>query len=114
MGAQGGRKHRATSKGVKVPKPEGAPLNLREAASYLGLNDQTVRSYVRKDQLTHLRIGTRGDLRFRREDLDRLLVEQTASWKKPPVHAAGVAKSPHKRRQGAGQGKKSSKRKVGR
>ncbi len=113
MVARGGRKHRATPKGVKVPKPEGAPLNLREAASYLGLNDQTVRSYVRKGQLRHLRIGTRGDLRFRREDLDQFLVDQTAAWKKPPLPAAGVAKSPDKGRRGTSRARESSKRRGG-
>lgn len=45
-------------------------MTLDEAAAYLGVAKITLRRWTRKGELPCVRIGKRGDRRFRREDLD--------------------------------------------
>ena len=45
-------------------------MTLDEAAAYLGVAKITLRRWTRQGQLPCVRIGKRGDRRFRRADLD--------------------------------------------
>lgn len=45
-------------------------LTLDEAAAYLGVAKITLRRWTRKGELPCVRIGKRGDRRFRQADLD--------------------------------------------
>lgn len=55
-------------------------LTTREAAEYLSLSEFAVRRHVGAGRLAALRVGTsaRGQLRFRRADLDGLLTSTTS------------------------------------
>lgn len=48
-------------------------LTMDEAASYLRVSQRTMRSLVAKEQVTAYRVRPGGNLRFKREDLDRCL-----------------------------------------
>lgn len=53
------------------------PLDLYwvpEAREYLGISDATLRRLVREGRLPAYRMGGMGRLRFRKEDLDAVLV----------------------------------------
>jgi len=58
-------------------------LRVGEVAGLLGLHSNTVRRWEDKGVLRAYRIGTRGDRRFRREDVDGFLKERAN-----PVHLA--------------------------
>ena len=45
-------------------------MTLDEAAAYLGVAKITLRRWTRKGELPCVRIGKRGDRRFRQDDLD--------------------------------------------
>lgn len=63
---------------VKPPKPglnSKAILRVGEAAQMLDIHSNTVRRWNNKGILKSYRIGSRGDRRFRREDIDSFLKE---------------------------------------
>ena len=49
--------------------PEELPLNMREAATYLGVSVQTVYLWVERKQIPHLRVMGR-TIRFLKSDLE--------------------------------------------
>lgn len=49
-------------------------LTLDEAAAFLGVAKITLRRWTRKGELPCVRIGKRGDRRFRQEDLDAYIL----------------------------------------
>ena len=51
-------------------------LTISNAAQLLGLHPNTVRRWNKKGILKSYRIGSRGDRRFRREDIDSFLKER--------------------------------------
>ena len=53
-----------------------ALLTTSEAAYFLSAHTNTVRRWSDKRILKAYRIGPRGDRRFRREDINRFLIEQ--------------------------------------
>ena len=93
--------------------PRRALLSVAQAATLLGVHPNTIRTWTDAGRLTAYRINSRGDRRFRRGDVERLLVEDArhrrrrappgrpasavASW---PSSAAsrGLAASPTRRR----------------
>jgi excisionase family DNA binding protein len=54
-------------------------LTLDEAAAYLGVAKITLRRWTRDGHLVCVRIGKRGDRRFRRQDLDAYIERRRAS-----------------------------------
>ncbi len=52
-----------------------ALLSVAQAAAMLGVHPNTIRSWTDAGRLTAYRINARGDRRFRRDDVERLLVE---------------------------------------
>jgi excisionase family DNA binding protein len=50
-------------------------LTVREVASILGIHANTVRRWSEEGKLRAFRITKRGDRRFKREDINRFLVE---------------------------------------
>ena len=53
-------------------------LTVREVASLLGIHANTVRRWSDEGKLRAFRITKRGDRRFKREDINRFLVEMNA------------------------------------
>lgn len=53
-------------------------LSVAQAASLLGIHPNTLRGWTDAGRLAAYRINARGDRRFRREDVERLLVEDVA------------------------------------
>ena len=62
-------------------------MTLDEAAAYLGVAKITLRRWTRDGQLACVRIGKRGDRRFRRENLEAYI----RSKSKPESKATGDA-----------------------
>jgi len=56
-----------------------AILTASEAAQLIGVHVNTVRRWNKKGALKGYRIGTRGDRRFRREEIDSF-VKEAESW----------------------------------
>ena len=52
-----------------------ALLSVAQAATLLGVHPNTIRSWTDAGRLTAFRINSRGDRRFRRDDVERILVE---------------------------------------
>jgi excisionase family DNA binding protein len=52
-----------------------ALLSVAQAAALLGVHPNTIRSWTDAGRLTAFRINSRGDRRFRRDDVERILVE---------------------------------------
>ena len=50
-------------------------LTVAQAATILGVHPNTIRTWTDAGRLTAYRINSRGDRRFRRGDVERLLVE---------------------------------------
>ena len=61
-----------------------ALLSVAQAATLLGVHPNTIRAWTDGGRLTAYRINARGDRRFRRDDVARLLVEDRASADAPP------------------------------
>ena len=45
-------------------------LRIREAAGVLGVNPETLRRWDREGILKSVRVGTRGDRRYKKEDIE--------------------------------------------
>jgi diguanylate cyclase (GGDEF)-like protein/excisionase family DNA binding protein len=59
-----------------MPRDEGPTLlTVAQAATILGVHPNTIRTWTDAGRLTAYRINSRGDRRFRRGDVERLLVE---------------------------------------
>ena len=70
-----------------------ALLSVAQAALLLGVHPNTIRSWTDAGRLTAYRINARGDRRFRRDDVERLLVEGGARAVDPaPATADGAVK----------------------
>ena len=54
---------------AKLPKL----LRIREAAEMLSVHPETLRRWDRQGKLKAVRFGSRGDRRYRKEDLDRFI-----------------------------------------
>jgi len=67
-------------------------MTLDEAAAYMGVAKITLRRWTRKGELPCVRIGKRGDRRFRREDLDAYIRANRSPKSKP----SGTGHSPEK------------------
>jgi excisionase family DNA binding protein len=61
---------------MKRNKVGSTMLTLREAARVLSAHANTVRRWTNDGRLHTLRIGPRGDRRFRPEELRRFLIEE--------------------------------------
>ncbi len=48
-------------------------MTLEEAAEYLRVSERTMRTLIAKEQVAAYRVGPAGNLRFKRDDLDRSL-----------------------------------------
>src|SRR5688500_14858298 len=73
-----------------------ALLSVAQAASLLGVHPNTVRSWTDAGRLTAYRINSRGDRRFRRSEVERILVEDAPADIEPapgdrPVRAEELA-----------------------
>ena len=72
-----------------------ALLTVAQAATLLGVHPNTIRTWTDAGRLTAFRINSRGDRRFRRGDVARLLVEDrggeddTATAPDEPAHRSG-------------------------
>jgi len=63
------------------PSPESKiMLRIGDVAKILGLHSNTVRRWAQKGILKNYRIGSRGDRRFRREDIDAFLNRSTEDY----------------------------------
>ena len=51
-------------------------LTTPEAAAYLRVHIETMRTWARKGIVPAVKLGNRGGFRFKREDLDRFLEER--------------------------------------
>ncbi|MGH2384811.1 MAG: GAF domain-containing protein, partial [Candidatus Limnocylindria bacterium] len=58
-----------------APQQREALLSVAQAATLLGVHPNTIRSWTDAGRLTAYRINARGDRRFRRDDVERILVE---------------------------------------
>ncbi|MGH2418382.1 MAG: helix-turn-helix domain-containing protein, partial [Candidatus Limnocylindria bacterium] len=66
--------------------PRDAPdtlLSVAQAATFLGVHPNTIRSWTDGGRLPAYRINARGDRRFRRDDVERLLVEDAPAASAP-------------------------------
>ncbi len=52
-------------------------LNVRNAAIYLGVSVTTIRRWAQSRKITGLKIGTRGDWRFTKEELSKMVTTNT-------------------------------------
>lgn len=52
-------------------------LTARQAGEYLGFAEGTVRNKASRDEIPHVKLGR--SLRFRKSELDRWIIEQTAA-----------------------------------
>lgn len=58
-----------------APNRRDALLSVAQAAALLGVHPNTIRSWTDAGRLSAYRINARGDRRFRRDDVERILVE---------------------------------------
>ena len=69
-----------------------ALLSVAQAATLLGVHPNTIRAWTDGGRLTAYRINARGDRRFRRDDVARLLVEDGTSAEAAPAAQGGAAR----------------------
>ena len=50
-------------------------IRIRKAAEMLGVNPETLRRWDRQGRLKAIRIGKRGDRRYRQEDIIKLITK---------------------------------------
>ena len=60
-------------------------LSVAQAATLLGVHPNTIRSWTDAGRLTAYRINARGDRRFRRDDVERILVEDAPATDPEPA-----------------------------
>ncbi|HET8586388.1 MAG TPA: GAF domain-containing protein, partial [Candidatus Limnocylindria bacterium] len=65
--------------------PDEALLSVAQAAALLGVHANTLRNWTDAGRLAAYRINPRGDRRYRRGDVERLLAEGSGSEPAPPV-----------------------------
>jgi excisionase family DNA binding protein len=63
-------------------------LSVAQAAALLGVHPNTIRAWTDAGRLAAYRINSRGDRRYRRRDVERLLVEDGAPSSTVPGSAA--------------------------
>jgi len=63
-----------------------ALLSVAQAAAILGVHPNTIRSWTEAGRLAAYRINARGDRRFRRGDVERILVEDAPALATPEGH----------------------------
>lgn len=51
-------------------------LRIREAAEMLGVNPETLRRWDREGRLIAIKVGKRGDRRYKAEDIEKLIKEK--------------------------------------
>jgi diguanylate cyclase (GGDEF)-like protein/excisionase family DNA binding protein len=79
---------------AKSREPEGrALISVAQAAALLGVHPNTVRTWTDSGRLPAYRINARGDRRFRRGDVERLLAEGAVS--EEPVASADPSRRDH-------------------
>ncbi len=66
-------------------RERGALVSVAQAAALLGVHPNTVRSWTEAGRLPAYRINARGDRRFRRGDVERLLLESSVAEEAPQV-----------------------------
>ena len=77
-----------------MPRDEAdALLSVAQAATLLGVHPNTIRAWTDAGRLTAYRINARGDRRFRRRDVERILVEDG-----PVVAGPEIAREPAQHR----------------
>lgn len=54
-------------------------LDVEKAAKFLGISVSTIRRWARKNQLKGLKIGTRGDWRFTKKELLKMVQRNDTS-----------------------------------
>jgi diguanylate cyclase (GGDEF)-like protein/excisionase family DNA binding protein len=77
------------------PGPAAELLTLSEAARVAGVHRETVRSWASRGHLPSTRHGARNEIRLRRGDLERLLVDRGATNGHSDGHADGHAGPAH-------------------
>jgi diguanylate cyclase (GGDEF)-like protein/excisionase family DNA binding protein len=70
-----------------------ALLSVAQAAQLVGVHPNTIRAWTDAGRLTAYRINARGDRRFRRNDVERILVEDAPATELDPASADGAAQS---------------------
>jgi excisionase family DNA binding protein len=58
---------------MNIKKEEPQLLNVRDAASFLGIKANTIRIWAQSGKLKGIKIGTRGDWRFTKEELSKMI-----------------------------------------
>ncbi len=48
-------------------------LNIQQSAAFLGISASTIRRWAKTNQLNGIKVGTRGDWRFTKEDLLKMV-----------------------------------------
>src|SRR5680860_270908 len=71
-----------------------ALLSVAQAAALLGVHPNTVRAWTDVGRLTAYRINSRGDRRFRPDDVERLLVEDAPAIEHAPDEQDRVVRDP--------------------
>lgn len=61
-------------------------ISMAAAAEQLGLSTRSIRRYVSEGLLPAYRVGPRGDIRVRPEDLDRLVRRVPTAAHRPASH----------------------------
>tara|TARA_B100000809_G_scaffold42974_1_gene37273 strand:+ start:437 stop:700 length:264 start_codon:yes stop_codon:yes gene_type:complete len=77
----------STTKGGHMVTSEKQVLAVSEAAAMLNAHPNSVRRWAEIGLLPYFRLGLRGDRRFYREDLERLM----QSWQEPQLKLAVVS-----------------------
>jgi excisionase family DNA binding protein len=57
-------------------------MTIKEAARILHVHDNTLRRWSKRGMVRTYRVNSRGDRRFRREDIDQFLAEYNSKIKK--------------------------------
>jgi excisionase family DNA binding protein len=73
-------------------------MTLDEAAAYLGVAKITLRRWTRKGELPCVRIGKRGDRRFRQEDLDAYISRNATQGSDGPNRDAPARGKRHRKK----------------
>ncbi|MEO5986171.1 MAG: GAF domain-containing protein [Candidatus Limnocylindria bacterium] len=77
-----------------APQRSTALLSVAQAASVLGVHPNTIRAWTDAGRLTAYRINARGDRRFRRDDVNRLLVADAPAAEIPPSRSELQTRDP--------------------